>query len=179
MATSHPDAPIEVVPYNSAWRDMFLAEQAVLHQVLAPWLAGEVEHVGSTAVPGLAAKPVIDIMAPVNTLAESLGAIKAAESLGYLYWPYKPTQMHWFCKPSPAHRTHHLHIVPATSEPWRQHLAFRDALRANAQLAQAYALLKLRLAEQHRTDRDGYTEAKTPFVLAALQAANAGRASAA
>jgi GrpB-like predicted nucleotidyltransferase (UPF0157 family) len=97
---------------------MFLEEQSVLQAVLAPWLVGKVEHVGSTAVPGIAAKPVIDIMAPVRTLAESKGAIEAVKALGYLYYPYKPTGMHWFCKPSAAYRTHHLHIVPVASELW-------------------------------------------------------------
>ena len=87
--------------------------------------------------------------------------------------------MHWFCKPSAAHRTHHLHIVPVASELWHQRLAFRDALRSHPQLAQAYALLKLRLAEQYKNDREAYTEAKAPFIDAALQACYGGRPSAA
>ena len=156
---------------------MFLAEQSILREVLAPWLVGELEHVGSTAVPGLAAKPVIDIMAPVGSLVTSRAAIEAAASVGYLYFPYKPSEMHWFCKPSPAHRTHHLHIVPLASELWRQRLTFRDALRINAALAQEYALLKLRLAEQFRNDREAYTEAKAPFILSVLQNVGAHRSS--
>ena len=179
MPSSEPEAQVEVVPYNPLWPGMFLEEQSVLQAVLAPWLVGKVEHVGSTAVPGLAAKPVIDIMAPVRTLAESQGAVEAARTVGYLYYPYKPTEMHWFCKPSPAHRTHHLHIVPVASELWHQRLVFRDALRSNPPLAQAYAMLKLRLAEQYKNDREAYTEAKAPFIHAAVQAADARRPSAA
>jgi GrpB-like predicted nucleotidyltransferase (UPF0157 family) len=175
MPSSEPDALIEVVPYDPLWPSRFLEEQSVLEAALAPWLVGKVEHVGSTAVPGLAAKPVIDIMAPVSTLDDSKDAIEAAKGVGYLYHPYKPTEMHWFCKPSAAHRTHHLHIVPVASELWQQRLAFRDALRRNPQLAQAYALLKLRLAQQYKHDREAYTDAKAPFINAALQASAAGR----
>jgi GrpB-like predicted nucleotidyltransferase (UPF0157 family) len=179
MPPPESEAQIEVVPYNPLWPSMFLDEQSVLQVVLAPWLVGEVEHVGSTAVPGLAAKPVIDIMAPVHTLAASQGALEAAKSIGYVYYPYKQTEMRWFCKPSAAHRTHHLHIVPLASKLWHERLAFRDALRSNPQLAQAYAMLKFRLAEQYRNDREAYTEAKAPFIHAALQASCAGNPSAA
>lgn len=69
---------------------------------LAPWLVGPVEHIGSTAVPGLAAKPVIDIMAGVQARETSRPAIAAATELGYGYWPYQADVEHWFCKPSPA-----------------------------------------------------------------------------
>jgi len=83
------EAPIEIVPYDSDWVVRFEEEAAVLRRELAPWLAGPVEHIGSTAVPGLAAKPVIDIMAGVETLAASLPAIAVATGLGYCYWPYQ------------------------------------------------------------------------------------------
>lgn len=172
MPTSETEEQIEVVPYNPAWPGIFLAEQSILSKVLAPWLTGALEHVGSTAVPGLVAKPVIDIMAPVRSLDASRAAIEAAQSVGYLYYPYKPLEMHWFCKPSPTQRTHHLHIVPIDSERWRQCLAFRNALRADASLAQTYASLKLRLADQYRHDREAYTEAKAPFILKVLVQAN-------
>lgn len=154
--------------YDPDWPGMFHAEQRLLVEVLAPWLAGPVEHIGSTAVPGLAAKPVIDIMAPVHSLAGSMAALDAAGALGYLYHPYKPGQMHWFCKPSPAHRTHHLHLVPLGSALWHQRLAFRDALRGSAELAARYAVLKRGLAAQYRHDREGYTEAKGAFIAEVL-----------
>ena len=102
------EAPIEVAPYDARWPAAFEQERALLAEALGPWLAGPPEHIGSTAVPGLAAKPVIDIMAPVHTLAASRPAIEAARELGYVHYPYKPDVMHWFCKPSAAHRTHHL-----------------------------------------------------------------------
>src|SRR5258706_10686092 len=102
------DAPILIVPYDAAWPRLFQEERTILEGFLAPWLVGPIEHVGSTAVPGLAAKPVIDIMAGVRSLDESRPAIPALATIDYCYFPYQPEQKHWFCKPSPAFRTHHL-----------------------------------------------------------------------
>ena len=165
------DAPVEIVSYDSTWPDRFRTEALLLFEVLAPWLAGNIEHIGSTAVPGLPAKPVIDIMAPVSSLENSLPAIEAVAHLDYVYYPYRPSLMHWLCKPSPEIRTHHLHLVPATSELWRERLAFRDALRGDAGLARDYAELKTALAERHKHDRESYTDAKAVFILQALRTA--------
>ena len=76
--------------------------------------------------------------------------------------------MHWFCKPSPEFRTHHLHMVPIGSQLWNDRLAFRDALRGNPTLAAEYATLKTGLAVEFREDREAYTDAKTPFVIRVL-----------
>jgi len=158
------DARIEIVEYNPQWAVEFLRELQALAQVLAPWLVGLPEHIGSTAVPGLAAKPVIDIMVPVESLEESIGCIEAAKRIAYVYFPYKPDLMHWFCKPSPEYRTHHLHVVPANSRLWFERLAFRNALRSSEVLRAEYQGLKFQLAAQHRGDREAYTEAKSPFI---------------
>ncbi len=171
------DAPIEIVPADPRWPALFVAERDALATALAPWLVGPPEHIGSTAVPGLAAKPVIDIMAPVASLAASRGAIAAAAGLQYAYAPYQAEVMHWFCKPSPQHRSHHLHLVPIGSPLWQDRLAFRDALRRDPALCAAYAALKQSLAAAHRHDRDAYTAAKGPFVAQVLRAlADASRA---
>lgn len=106
------EAPVVTEAYLPDWPDKFEAERRLLEPALAPWLTGRIEHIGSTSVPGLAAKPVIDIMAPVRSLSESSHAMAAVGTLGYLHAPYKAEVMHWFCKPSPKHRTHHLHLVP-------------------------------------------------------------------
>lgn len=168
-ASEEASAPVIVVPYDSSWPSKFEFEKRVLSYVLAPWLAGPIEHVGSTAVPGLSAKPVIDIMVAVESLDASRPAIPAAEASGYIYWPYKADVMHWFCKPSDAHRTHHLHLVPYGSRLWQARLGFRDALRADARLAQEYAQLKLGLANKYRYDRESYTQSKTRFVHQVLE----------
>ena len=166
---AHLDEPISLVPYNSAWPSLFERERDLLEELLAPWLAGPIEHIGSTAVPGLTAKPIIDVMAAVRDLGDSRGAIPILESAGYCYAPYRADMEHWFCKPNPSSRTHHLHLVPFGSRLWNDALEFRNVLRRDAVTARQYVDLKLRLAQTHRTDREAYTEAKSAFVLAVVQ----------
>lgn len=168
---TRPDAtgaPIEIVAYDASWPAAFLAERDALREAIEAWLDGEIEHVGSTAVPGLPAKPVIDIMAPVESLEASRPALARLAAHGYCYAPYREDVMHWLCKPSPSHRTHHLHLVPTGSALWRDRIAFRDALRADAALVREYAELKSRLALQFRDDREAYTDAKAPFIARVL-----------
>lgn len=161
------DARVEIVAYDPRWPAAFERERLILQEALAPWLVGDPVHIGSTAVPGLGAKPVIDIMAPVWSLDSSVDAILAAQAVGYVFFPYKPELMHWFCKPSPAHRTHHLHLVPRQSALWEERIAFRDALRANATLRSAYEALKRELAVRYADDREAYTQAKGAFIAEA------------
>jgi GrpB-like predicted nucleotidyltransferase (UPF0157 family) len=159
---------IEIVPYNPEWPALFEAEKSVLQAALSPWLVGDIEHIGSTAVAGLSAKPVIDIMVPVRSLLESSAAIPAAMAEGYVHHTYRSDVMHWFCKPSPLVRTHHMHLVPMGSTLWVERLAFRDALRADAAVAKEYSELKGRLAKIHEPDREAYTLAKGPFISKVL-----------
>ena len=172
-ATSHHtpqgEAPVEIVQYDPLWTSKFESERVLLQALLAPWLTGPIEHVGSTAIPGMEAKPVIDIMAGVRSLESSQSAISKLVDAGYVYFPYRPEIMHWFCKPSAAFRTHHLHLVPLGSARWVECLAFRDAIRRDPALATEYAALKKRLAETFRFDREAYTDGKTPFVRRVLQ----------
>jgi GrpB-like predicted nucleotidyltransferase (UPF0157 family) len=170
--TEMTEAPIEIVDYDPGWPARFAAEQALLEPVLRPWLAGPIEHIGSTAMPGMPAKPVIDIMAPVRSIESSRPAIPAVAQLNYVYFPYRAEIMHWFCKPSAAFRTHHLHLVPLGSQRWTDCLAFRDAIRSNVELANEYSALKRRLATEFKFDREAYTEGKSPFVHRVLSARN-------
>jgi GrpB-like predicted nucleotidyltransferase (UPF0157 family) len=172
----HRDGPVEIVPYQNAWLSMFEAERQLLENVLAPWLCTSIEHIGSTAVPGQSAKPVIDIMAPVRSLDEARPAIAVAAQNGYMYYPYKADVMHWFCKPSPAHRTHHLHLVPYGSQLWNERISFRQALRGSKSLAEEYAQLKYKLSAIFQADREGYTQAKEPFVRRVLSECQAAPA---
>jgi len=165
-------ARIHVVPYDPSWVARFEEEKALLGNVLAPWCRGSIEHVGSTAVPNLCAKPVIDIMVGVTSLAESEPAKDVLRHAGYQYSEYKTDVMHWFCKPSFAVRTHHLHLIPHQSQLWYDRLRFRDALRTNPALAAEYAALKLELAHQFELDREAYTEAKSPFIARILASAD-------
>ena len=162
------EAPVHVVPYDPTWIDKFESERVALEKLLAPWRKGPIEHVGSTAVVGLCAKPVIDIMAGVKSLSESEPAKNILCQAGYQYAEYKTDVMHWFCKPSFTIRTHHLHLVPFESPLWYERLAFRDLLRTNFAVAAEYAALKQELACRFEFDREAYTDAKYPFIMRAL-----------
>jgi len=170
MTASPPqrEAPIHLVPYDPSWPSLFELERGILERAIEPWLSGPIEHIGSTAVPGLVAKPVIDIMAAVNSLDVSRPAIRVLVDLGWVYFPYRAEVMHWFCKPSPAFRTHHLHLVPLSSRLWAERIAFRDYLRRDPMGATEYAQLKRQLAERYEFDREAYTEAKGSFVQRVL-----------
>ncbi|XVU22459.1 GrpB family protein [Actinoplanes sp. CA-054009] len=160
------DERIRLVGYDPAWVERFEEEAAALREVLGEHVVGGVHHVGSTAVPGLTAKPIIDIMVGVRDLESSKGCIELVAGLGYLYAPYRADVMHWFCKPDPARRTHHLHLVPVGSERFVDVLAFRDHLRSHPEAARRYERLKVELAGRHAEDRDAYTEGKSALVAA-------------
>ncbi|MEV4508317.1 GrpB family protein [Dactylosporangium sp. NPDC049525] len=159
---------IRLVAHDPAWGGRFTEEAAAIRAAIGPWLTGGVEHVGSTAVPGLAAKPVIDIMAGVADLDASRDCIEALAGLGYLYAPYRTDVMHWFCKPDPAARTHHLHLVPTGSPRWHQVLSFRDLLRRDPAAAAEYATLKRTLAARFPDDREAYTDGKAELITRLL-----------
>lgn len=161
-------ARVIIAPYDPAWPAMFEAERALIERQLGDHVVGGIEHVGSTSVPGLPAKPVIDIMVGVASLEAAWPAVPLLEPLGYGYFPYRVEVMHWFCKPSPEVRTHHVHMVAFQHRLWLDRLAFRDSLRADAELRAAYANLKRELAERHPDDREAYTAHKTGFIEAVL-----------
>jgi GrpB-like predicted nucleotidyltransferase (UPF0157 family) len=161
---------VRVVPYDPEWPRVFESERLLLERVLAPFLEGGVHHVGSTAVPGLAAKPVIDMMAGVRDLEDARSAFGPLGEHGYGYTPHRP-RTHHFSKPAGAESrqlTHALHLTEVGSDLWRERLVFRDALRADSTLASEYQELKLRLAREHGSDTGAYTVAKRPFVAAVL-----------
>lgn len=167
-ASSRRDEPIRVVPYDPQWPERFERERALLDEAIGPWVVGGIHHVGSTAVAGLDAKPTIDILVGVEDLESARGCFGALAELGYLYGPYRPEEMHWFCKPSPNRREFHLHLVPADSARFRDELAFLDRLRMDAGLAREYAELKRSLAARFQNDREGYTDGKSDFVARVL-----------
>ena len=153
-----------VVRYDPEWPRVFEAERAVLERVLAPWLSGGIHHIGSTAVPGLAAKPVIDMLAGVLDLEEARVAFEPLQALGYEYREHRP-EAHLFVKPDRG-----VHLTEPGSDLWRERLAFRNALRTNPELASAYAEWKL----AHLSDdpaRGPYTADKRAFVLPVLESA--------
>lgn len=158
---------IRVVPYDSSWPERFERERELLLGVLDDHVLGGIHHVGSTSVPGLAAKPTIDIMAGVAGLEEARACFAPLAQAEYDYAPYRPDEMHWFCKPDPVQRTFHLHLVPHHSRRFAATLAFRDLLRTDPARAADYEALKHRLAERFADDREAYTAAKADFILGA------------
>jgi GrpB-like predicted nucleotidyltransferase (UPF0157 family) len=158
------DEDVRVRPYDPQWPARFESERHLLQQAIGEFVIGGIHHVGSTAVPGLDAKPIIDILAGVNDLDSARRCIGRVAPLGYLYAPYRATEMCWFCKPHPSRRTHHLHLVPVTSARYRDELRFWDYLYSHRRARAEYARLKHSLAERFRWDRDAYTQAKTAFV---------------
>src|SRR5271165_1190064 len=93
------DEPVRIVPYDPVWPERFEEERAALADAIGDWVFGGIHHVGSTSVPGLESKPVIDILVGVRDLNESRSCFGRLARLGYLYAPYRSGEMHWFCKP--------------------------------------------------------------------------------
>ena len=162
---------VRVVEYDPRWPSMYEEARAEIvgrcgQGVLA------IEHVGSTSVPGLAAKPIIDIMAGVATLDGGRALAGPLSTLGYEYVPKdeQPGRL-FFRRGERGAGTHHLHVVELGGEEWRRHLLFRDRLRAHAETAREYARLKRGLAAAHAEDRGAYTEAKTPFITSVVEKA--------
>jgi len=160
--------PVVIEEYNPRWPAMYEEAAREIREAIGAHIAA-IEHTGSTAVPGLGAKPIIDILIGVRDLADADACIEPLEALGYQYVPEYEAEIpdrRYFRKGRP--RTHHVHMVEIGGDFWVNQLLFRDYMRANPEAAREYFALKKRLAEQHRDDRDAYTEAKTQFVLGAL-----------
>ena len=165
--------PVVVVPYDPGWVARFAAERDRLLTLFAPG-AVRIEHVGSTSVPGLAAKPVVDVMLGVPRLADLERRIPALEAQGWVYVPEHEAvfpERRFLARPRTPPRSHHLHAVELGTPFWNDHLAFRDRLRAHPDEAAAYGRLKAKLATRHRNDRMAYTEAKTGFIAGVLSRA--------
>ena len=161
--------PIEVVPYDQRWEELFADAERELQFALAPFVV-EIEHIGSTAVPGLAAKPVIDIQVGVRTLDDSVEIVSAVESIGYEYVPEFEDELpdrRYFRRWVDGRRSHQVHLIErSNTEWWDRHVRFRDWLRAHDEDRDRYAELKLSLAAAHRDDRRAYTDAKSDFIRA-------------
>jgi GrpB-like predicted nucleotidyltransferase (UPF0157 family) len=166
-------APIELAPYSAQWHARFEAERTVLASVFRTG-AFRIEHIGSTAVAGLGAKPIIDVLVGGHSLAEIETRIPAMEELGYQYVPeHEPVlpQRRFFAKPVSRPRQFHVHAVAIDSRFFVEHLLFRDALRADSRLAAEYFALKVQLAARFGDNREGYTDAKSLFIQSVIQRA--------
>jgi len=161
---------VHLSAYDPSWPDRAEVFAGELRQVLRQWLLAPVEHVGSTAIPDIVAKPVIDLMAQVAD--PDLVVEQAGDALHALHWRYVPPELdgrpwrRFFAKVTAdeQHRLAHLHLMSVGAARWDQQLRFRDALRADPVLRDEYAAIKSQLAAAYPDDRERYTDEKASFV---------------
>lgn len=169
------EMPVFLVPYDESWPRKFEDERNAISLSLGHAMRG-VEHIGSTAIPGMAAKPVIDVLVLVDDISDAPGLFDPLERLEYHYFPYeeiRTPERRWFYKPNRLHRTHHLHLTELGSRHHRNQIAFRDHLRAHREDARRYEALKRELALRFPRDREAYTDGKSAFVASVLAKAGA------
>lgn len=162
---------ISIVPYDPSWPKMFADEVAVIRKAVPAGTEFRAVHVGSTAVPGLAAKPIIDIMLLVPDRDDWASFVEPLESLEYVFWSDNPKRERMFfvkgMPPFGRRRTHHVHI--REKDDIDDALTFRDYLRSNPKEAKRYETLKKELSCRYEADREEYTAAKASFVEEVLR----------
>jgi GrpB-like predicted nucleotidyltransferase (UPF0157 family) len=158
--------PIVIEPYHPEWKRKFNSEANLIQFVIGRYIT-VIEHIGSTAVPGLAAKPIIDMLIGVKSLADTPHFVSRLELMGYIYIPEYEVDLperRYLYKQRRGEDIFHLHMVEPHSEFFRRHIAFRDYLRLHPETVAEYAALKHKLAKEFGSDRAGYTDAKTEFI---------------
>jgi len=161
---------VRLAPFDPGWAVLFEEEKASLSRALGVW-ALDIQHVGSTAIPGGVAKPIIDIAIAVQNYEAAFACVKPMETLGYVYGGENGIpRRHYFNKYDPR-STHHVHMFELTSKEWCEHLLFRDYLRSHPEIVQAYADLKRQLLEQFPANREAYTGGKAEFICRVLDQA--------
>lgn len=167
----HLSSPIVIADYDPKWPILYEQERQQLVPVIAPILQ-QIEHIGSTAVPGLGAKPIIDISISVYALKEIDAYVAALNSLGYEDAQINPVfQRRLFCKGAYNEGTHHLHFTVHGSTVWAEPLLLRDYLRTHREAVLWYEQVKREAATNHRTDLNGYHDEKAACVIALLEQA--------
>lgn len=165
---------ILIQPYNPAWPKLAEAEINTIRRFTNQLPCVSIDHIGSTAVPGLASKPIVDIFIAVKSIREAKQWVKPLEALGYSFWDENPDKTHLrFFKGMPPFgekRTHHVHIVESTNDTLEQRILFRDILRRNVKIRQEYEVLKIKLSQTNPIDREAYTDSKSEFIESVLRA---------
>ena len=159
---SSVEGPVVLVAPDPTWPARFADVRSQIALALGA-VALRIDHIGSTAIPDLVAKPIIDVQVSVADLEDEAGYAPGLAALG---WPIRlrEAEQRFFREPGPHGRTTHIHVCPAGSTWERRHILFRDFLRTHPDRTRAYGELKLALAERYRHDRPSYTEAKGPFI---------------
>ncbi len=163
---------VRLTTYNSKWAQIFEKERKFLKRKLGNGII-DIQHIGSTSIPGMPAKPIIDISISIKSMKNSRDFIKLFEDLGYEYRPDfgGPNIQLLFVKGSESKRTHYIHLMKYQGSIWKNDLLFRDYLRKNKQKAQEYAVLKKDLAKKYSNDRVNYTTSKADFIQSVIKLA--------
>ncbi len=169
---------VKLVPHNLKWAKLFEKEKEILKEVFGDTIIA-IEHIGSTAVPGIPAKPIIDISIAIESLEIAKVMNEKFEKLGYQHRPFVPKHnnielqsQELFVKGPESRRTFYVHVTNYGSEKWKSDLLFRDYLRKYPKSAKEYAELKLKLAERYSQDRETYTKSKDSFIKSILEIAH-------
>ncbi len=166
-----PQGTVKLVPYTSSWQTYFKKEAERLREAIGDRIA-DVRHIGSTAIPGICAKPIIDIMVGLNRLEDLEDLLEPLAALGYLYKGEQTIPgWHFFVKGDAERKTHHLHVVASQSNFWTTRLLFQEYLCQHPEVAEAYESLKQQLARQYPNDRASYTQGKADFIQAVIEMA--------
>jgi GrpB-like predicted nucleotidyltransferase (UPF0157 family) len=153
---------VRLVPYQDEWKRLFEQEKGAIQAVLGGYIL-DIQHIGSTAIPRISAKPIIDIAIAVTDFEEAIVCIPLVVGLGYEYrGGYGILRRHYFVRGEP--RLFHLHMMEVTSPNWQDLLLFRDYLRGHPEAAGEYAALKRQLAEMYPAGREAYLEGKAEFI---------------
>jgi GrpB-like predicted nucleotidyltransferase (UPF0157 family) len=169
------EGTVRLSPYDPEWVKLFNAEKTRLSGVIGVYVL-DIQHVGSTAIPGMLAKPIIDIGVAVEDFEQARVCIPPLEALGYIFrGEYGIPRRHYFINGEP--HKYHVHINEINGQNWENHVLFRDTLIAHPELARDYATLKTALAARFPTDREAYLEGKAPFIQQVLEAARKERMS--
>jgi len=164
--------PITIVPYDPSWPVFYEEEKSRILQAIGEFVV-DIDHIGSTAVPGLSAKPIIDIMAGLRGPSDAEVCLPLLGELGYDDVTPEPEEDDWYyCLGRGIHSIgYHLHLVKAGSQFQERHILFRDYLRTSQEDARRYQALKERLAFEYRDMREEYTNAKTEFIESIIEKA--------
>ncbi|PEA55655.1 hypothetical protein CON64_05805 [Bacillus pseudomycoides] len=169
------EKPIVIEEYKPNWTLQFTEEQKIIKNIMGD-AAITIEHIGSTSVEGLSAKPILDMMVGVRTLNDIDTFIEPLKTIGYEHVFHEEfPNRRFFRKGLWRAGTHHLHIYQYDSEEWNNNLLFRDYLRNHPNARLQYEQLKKELANKHRFDRVAYTNAKAPFILDIIKKAKKER----
>ena len=160
---------VKLVPYTPEWKRLFEEEKKLLLSSIGNYVI-DIQHVGSTAIPGLEAKPIIDIAVAVRSSEDVEKCIQPLEHLGYEYKREDPGRF-LFVKGDPMKRTHYVHMVEWNSEFWKNYLLFRDYLHKHKEMANEYAKIKRELAREFEANRGEYTKGKVSFIEKILRMA--------